>query len=182
MNFYKPGQRFFCSRPHRLEELAEQMLLAARGTLEEILMRQSLFYEFLSVLMGDFKMEDHLEGGMNPYVAKAVGWIREHYENPGLWVADVADYLGISRNYLFSLFKASIGCSPQEYITGFRLSRARELLAGTEYSIEIISGSCGYENPEAFSRAFKKKYQTTPLRYRAGVIEAEHDLSGGFVG
>ena len=182
MNFYKPGQRFFCSRPHRLEELAEQMLLAARGNLEEILMRQSLFYEFLSVLMGDFKMEDHLEGGMNPYVAKAVGWIREHYENPGLRVADVADYLGISRNYLFSLFKASIGCSPQEYITGFRLSRARELLAGTEYSIEIISGSCGYENPEAFSRAFKKKYQTTPLRYRAGVIEAEHDLSGGFVG
>ena len=76
---------------------------------------------------------------------------------------------------LFSLFKASIGCSPQEYITGFRLSRARELLAGTEYSIEIISGSCGYENPEAFSRAFKKKYQTTPLRYRAGVIEAEHN-------
>lgn len=182
MNFYKPGQRFFCSRPHRLEELAEQMLLAARGNLEEILMRQSLFYEFLSVLKGDFKMEDHLEGGMNPYVAKAVGWIREHYENPGLRVADVADYLGISRNYLFSLFKASIGCSPQEYITGFRLSRARELLAGTEYSIEIISGSCGYENPEAFSRAFKKKYQTTPLRYRAGVIEAEHDLSGGFVG
>lgn len=89
------------------------MLLAARGTLEEILMRQSLFYEFLSVLMGDFKMEDHLEGGMNPYVAKAVGWIREHYENPGLWVADVADYLGISRNYLFSCLKRPSAALPR---------------------------------------------------------------------
>lgn len=172
MNFYTPGQRFFCSRPHCLENLADQMLRTTRGTLDEILLRQSLFYEFLSILTSDFQEEDHPEGGMNSYVAKAIGWIGRHYSNPQLRISHMADYLGISRNYLFTLFKEATGRSPQEYLTLFRLSRARELLAGTEYSPEIISASCGYENPEIFSRAFKKKYGTTPARYRAEVMES----------
>ena len=171
MNFYEPRRRFFCSRPDCLEKLAKRMLLATRGTWDEILLRQSLFYEFLSVLISDFRVEDYLEGDINLYVAKAVGWIREHYGDPQLRVSDMADHLGISRNYLFTLFKEATGRSPREYMTSFRLSRARELLAGTEYSIEIISNSCGYENPEVFSRAFKKKYGTTPLHYRIGLME-----------
>lgn len=171
LNFYNLERIFFSSHLDQLTALSEQMLDSTRGTLEQILLRQSLLYEYLSVLAADLEEEGHLDGGFNEYVTKAIGWIREHYGDSGLRVSDLADELGITRNYLFTLFKEAMGHSPLEYITSFRLSRARELLAGTEYSIDGISYSCGYEDPAVFSRAFKRKYHMTPSRYRIWVME-----------
>lgn len=166
LSLHTPGRRFFCGDSRHLEMLAQRLLDSTRGTFEQMLLRQSLFYEFLSVLIRDFGEEGHLEGGFNEYVLRAIQWIREHYDDPKLRVADVADHVGISRNYLFTLFKETMDHSPQEYIASFRLSRARELLAGTEYSIDNISYACGYQDPAVFSRAFKKKYQMSPSAYR----------------
>lgn len=173
LNLHEPGRRFFGSNQTRLEELSAKLLDSTRGTLEQIFLRQSLFYEFLSVLATDSQEENYPEGGFNPYVTKAVLWIRDHFGEHGLTVSDVADYVGISRNYLFTLFKESMGHSPREYIISFRLSRGRELLAGTEYSVDGISYACGYEDPAVFSRAFKKKYHMTPSEYRARILEQQ---------
>ncbi len=169
LNLHEPGRRFFSSNQTMLEELSEKLLDSTRGTLEQIFLRQSLFYEFLSILASDSQEEERLEG-FNPYVTKAIRWIRNHFGDPDLQVSDVADYVGISRNYLFTLFKESMGHSPREYITSFRLSRGRELLAGTEYSVDSISYACGYEDPTVFSRAFKKKYHITPTQYRTHIM------------
>lgn len=171
MNFHAPGRRFFCSNIAHIDELTEKLLSETRGTLPQIFLRQSLLYEFFSTMIEDFEEEGHLEGGFNDYIIQAIKWIRDHFGEHDLRVSDIADHLGISRNYLFTLFKEAMNHSPQEYITSFRLSRARELLAGTEYSIDGISYSCGYEDPAVFSRAFKKKYHITPSGYRARILQ-----------
>lgn len=173
LNFHEPGRRFFCDDQLQLEKLSEQLLASTKGTLEQIFLRQSLFYEFLSILTAGLEEEGYLDGSFNEYVTKATRWIRVHYHDPGLQVSQIASHLGISRNYLFTLFKESMNHSPREYITSFRLSRARELLIGTEYSIDGISYACGYEDPAAFSRAFKKKYLKTPVEYRAYIRKEE---------
>lgn len=173
LSLHEPGRRFFISNQTRLEEISKKLLDSTRGTLMQIFLRQSLFYEFLSILAADMQEEAPLDNSFNPYVTRAIGWIREHYAEHDLRVSDVASHVGISRNYLFTLFKESMGHSPQEYITSFRLNRARELLIGTEYSVDSISYSCGYEDPAVFSRAFKKKYRMTPINYRTH-IPAHH--------
>ncbi|MCB2360817.1 AraC family transcriptional regulator [Clostridium estertheticum] len=99
------------------------------------------------------------------YISRAIDYIQHNtYEN--LTVQNIALYLNISRSYLFSLFKRHLNVSPQQFITNVKLTNARELLTKTEISIATVALSCGYTNPFAFSRAFKKEVGLTPSEYR----------------
>lgn len=101
----------------------------------------------------------------NFYVTQAMNYILDN-PNPGLTVNDVADYLHISRSYLFALFKKHLNLSPQQFLTMTRITMARELLINTEIPIAAIADSCGYQNPFAFSRSFKREMHMTPSEYR----------------
>ncbi len=56
--------------------------------------------------------------------------------------------------------------SPQEFLTQFRLSRAKELLIVTQLSIEGVALSCGYYDTLVFSKTFKKYMGMAPSMYR----------------
>lgn len=56
--------------------------------------------------------------------------------------------------------------SPQEFLTKFRISRAKELLSITKLSIENVALSCGYQDALVFSKAFKKNTGCVPTLYR----------------
>ena len=160
-----------CTQNQKLEALANQILALPKGTLEQVLYREFLLYSFFSVLMQEDVFGQNFGGRKekNPYVAEALCYISDHFAEPML-VGKAASHLGISRNYFFLLFKQSIGCSPLDYIIRFRLERAAELLKQTEYSVDVIAASCGYQEPAVFSRAFKKKYGKSPSQYRKEVL------------
>ena len=63
------------------------------------------------------------EDRANQYVKRAVEFIQRNYCNP-VKVTDVADYVCINRSYLYTLFENSMGMSPQQFLTAFRLTRA----------------------------------------------------------
>lgn len=127
---------------------------------------QSLLYEFLAMLMDHsiISNEDR-ESKESTYVNHAVSYIRNHYQEK-IRVTDLAEYISVSRSYLYKLFQSSLGMSPQEFIVKFRISRARELLTMTEMPIENIALSCGFYDSRAFSKAFKQQYGQPPLLYR----------------
>lgn len=81
-------------------------------------------------------------------------------------VNDIAKHLCVSRSYLYILFNNTLGISPKDYLSNFKITKAAELLKLTDYSIEEIANSCGYKNPEAFSSIFKNKFELTPTKYR----------------
>ena len=58
----------------------------------------------------------------------------------------MADYVCINRSYLYTLFQNYLGMSPQQFLTTFRITKARELLESTNYPIESIALSCGYSD------------------------------------
>ena len=60
-----------------------------------------------------------------------------------------------------------MGMTPMQYITFLRITRAKELLRSTDYSIQEISSMVGYENPLYFSRIFKKQTGYSPSEYRS---------------
>ena len=60
----------------------------------------------------------------------------------------------------------SLGISPKEFLTEFRISRGKEQLALTDLSVEEIAVSCGYRNSLAFGKVFKQKVGITPTQYR----------------
>ncbi|MDF2721147.1 MAG: hypothetical protein K0Q59_822 [Paenibacillus sp.] len=56
--------------------------------------------------------------------------------------------------------------TPSKYLTSLRLEKAKKLLAETNWTLDQISGSCGYQNGFYLSRVFKANCLVTPNQYR----------------
>ena len=83
-------------------------------------------------------------------------------------VADAAEIAGFSESHFMRYFKETMGTSFVEYLKDYRLTMAARLLLASDASILSISEDVGFENLSYFNRAFKKKYQVTPSKYRKG--------------
>ena len=91
----------------------------------------------------------------------------------------MADYAGVTRGYLHTLFTRFLDQSPQDYLVSYRVTRAEQLLALTELTVEGVAQSCGYSDPLVFSKLFKKRTGQTPSAYRRENWErTKSELSG----
>ncbi len=91
--------------------------------------------------------------------------MKSHYSEP-ITVDALAEYIGISRKYLYAIFKKNRGCSPKENIVDYRLSRACDFLKDQRLSVGQVSYSVGYTDPLMFSKMFKKKIGVSPTDFR----------------
>ncbi len=63
-------------------------------------------------------------------------------------------------------FKAATGTTPQDYITGARLKKAKTLLADTDLPVKQIAVNCGFGSEYYFSNFFRKYCRMAPTQYR----------------
>ena len=105
------------------------------------------------------------EENTNNYINKAIEFIQNNYHNP-IKVTDIADYICLNRSYLTSIFQSNLNMSPQKFLMKFRITKAAELLYNTDLPISNIAYSCGYSDPLAFSKTFKKIKGVSPKEYR----------------
>lgn len=99
---------------------------------------------------------------------KALQWIEEHFcEQIGL--AQVAEALFVTPNYLSSQFHQSVGTPFTQYITELRMERARQLLESGRFTIKEVSLQVGYRSSRHFSKVFKLTFGFSPsqlIRFR----------------
>lgn len=164
-----PRLVFHCEDDGQLLELVEAMLTYNKPDNEADFMLQSLLCRFFGSLARsvsrDVEKQLSKTERENLYVHQALEYIRNNYAN-GITVGDVANYVVLNRSYLFTLFQRVLGISPRDYLAQFRLTRAKEQLTLTEASVANIAMSCGYQDPQVFSKAFKQQFGVTPLKYR----------------
>ncbi|MEZ4812898.1 MAG: AraC family transcriptional regulator [Caldisericia bacterium] len=98
-------------------------------------------------------------------IEQAVEFIEKNLSNP-LTLEDIAENSSISMFYLTRLFNQILGEPLMEYVRKRKLTKASRELVGTDKTIIDITFDCGYESQEAFTRAFKKVFKTTPAKYR----------------
>ena len=99
------------------------------------------------------------------YLEEAVRYIHQNiYEKPT--VAWIAEKLGVDRSYFSSLFKKNMGVSPQQYILNLKIEKAKIFLEQTDNDIRYIADSLGYDEPFAFSHAFKMRTGISPSDWR----------------
>ncbi len=77
-----------------------------------------------------------------------------------------ADKICLSPNYFGDLVKKETGKTAQEYIQDKIISLAKELILGTDKTINEISYELGYQYSQHFNRVFKKNVGQTPKEYR----------------
>lgn len=157
---------FYCPHGEELKKIVLSMLKHTSSTTSNLYFLQGKLYEFFSVLAQDIALDVPRElSPENSYIPEAISYIRSNYSR-GIGVADIAAHLNVNRSYLYTLFKQELSLSPKDFLTKFRISRAREQISLTDLSIEHIAQSCGYRDALVFSKAFKAHVGLTPTEYR----------------
>jgi len=75
---------------------------------------------------------------------------------------------GMSRTSFTLKFKQTVGASPMEYLTRWRMLVAGDRLTHSADPVSAIALSLGYESESAFGTAFKRVMGCSPRRYSRG--------------
>lgn len=72
---------------------------------------------------------------------------------------------GMSRSVFAERFKQTVGTSPMEYLTRWRMLLAGDRLRTSPDSVAEVAASLGYDSESAFGKAFKRTMACSPRRY-----------------
>jgi AraC-like DNA-binding protein len=92
------------------------------------------------------------------------------HDDPGHpWtLQELAGRVGMSRSIFALRFKETVGTTPMEYLTRWRMLLAGDRLKNSDDSISLIALSLGYESESAFGKAFKRMMSCSPRQYSRG--------------
>ena len=80
--------------------------------------------------------------------------------------ANAAESMGMSTFYFSRQVKVLTGHTFLEYLTAYRIDKAKDLLQSTDMSVSDIGHSAGYSESNYFLRVFKRVTGMTPSTYR----------------
>lgn len=101
----------------------------------------------------------------NPHILRITRYINAHITKP-LSLQVVSMEMGLSKEYVSSLFKQETGKTLTDYINERKLQLARQLLQNGEMSLSDIASHVGYDNYGYFSRLFKRHFGICPTDMR----------------
>ena len=93
-------------------------------------------------------------------------WIIERNSTQPLTLDGIAAACGVSRSHLAHAFGTATGLSVMQYVRARRLTAAARALAAGAPDILAIALEAGYGSHEAFTRAFRDRFQQTPESVR----------------
>lgn len=102
----------------------------------------------------------------NPTIYLIKCYIRDHYNNDSLSVKDISEHVHLTASYLCTIFKAETNKTLNQYITEYRMERAKKLLKDPRYKITEISAMVGYNDGNYFGKSFKKTVGISPSEFR----------------
>ncbi len=101
----------------------------------------------------------------DPHIGRALALM--HQDVSAHWSAGaLAGEVAMSRSAFMSRFKTCVGVPPIRYMTVLRMKTAKLQLLESAKTVTQVAHSVGYESEEAFSRAFKREFGLSPLRWR----------------
>ena len=106
----------------------------------------------------------------DPHMSAAIAAMHDAPGRP--WtLQQLAARVGMSRSVFAERFKATVGATPMEYLTRWRMLRAGDRLRNTADSLTEIAGALGYDSESAFGKAFRRVMGCSPRQYGRGVRE-----------
>lgn len=99
------------------------------------------------------------------FVREIMAYINQHFSEM-ITSRTAADTLYMNQSYFCRLFKKTFGCCFADYITAYRLEKAKIYLTNTKMPVSQIAFQTGFNSCSYFGKAFKEKYGTSPLSYR----------------
>lgn len=91
----------------------------------------------------------------------------ERHNDQFLTISELAQRSDLTPRKLMQGFKALFGCTVYQYIIELKMQTARRLLLHTDKHINEIAQDVGYQNPQHFIAAFKRKFGISPGKLKS---------------
>lgn len=118
--------------------------------------------------------EAHPASGAEDRLAAAqIRKLRDFLEtemNDTISVATMARTLGMGPQKLTRLLRSTTGFSPHQFVTRFRVQRAKELLKHRRIGLAEIAFQLGFSSQSHFTAVFRRHAGVTPKAYRQAVL------------
>lgn len=156
LKFNKSGTRSGSFGFHELHD--DPSVLQHISSYEELL---ASLHEKIVSIYGEKDSKEKNPKGLIPVVLK---FIHHNYQS-SISLQQFAAEHHVSLGYLSRMFKAQTGLTYSEYVTEYRIRKAKELLSSGVERLQEVSRLVGYEDPKHFSAIFKKQVGETPMMY-----------------
>ena len=140
------------------EEQLQTMLLEM-DNLQEI-------QAFTEKILGCVQEREDDLSGYGRVIRGVLDYIAAHYGEEDLSTAEIAEHFHFSQAYMNVLFKQEMKVTLKQYLSNYRLEKAKKLLEQDYMKITEIAEKCGYANANYFAKVFRDAVGMTPVEYR----------------
>jgi transcriptional regulator GlxA family with amidase domain len=158
-------------------------ILTSAGTAAGIdlmlhLVRREQGTELATKLARRMVVPPHRDGGQSQYVdvplpdepdaptlTPLLQWLSSHLEEQHS-VDDLAARVFMAPRTFARRFKAEIGTTPHEWLTGQRVLLARRILEGTDLTVDAVAARSGFGDAATMRHHFARRLGVTPQSYR----------------
>lgn len=177
---------FFLADPFTTEIVKEMVAEGARGEVSS----PKFAGDYALVLVEYLHRHYGVQGSVSTSVLdttgyselsrKVVSYLEEHFRNE-VPLQEVADAVGLNKNYMCSAFKKDTGMTVGTCLTVIRIRKAAELVSFSDLNLNQVASATGFVNLSHFNRIFKKVVGIPPGHYRrmfSGDILTMQDYTG----
>lgn len=100
-------------------------------------------------------------------------FVSKNYQNDSLSIKDISEHVFLSSSYVCTIFKTETGKTLNQYLTEYRIEKAKKLLMDSRYKITDISSKVGYNDGNYFGKTFKKQVGLSPSEFREQYFEGK---------
>ena len=103
-------------------------------------------------------------------IEQAAEYIRQHYAEP-LSLDSLLAQTPVSKSWFLRLFRQYMGTTPYNFLLSTRITRAKELLVLTDFSVCEIAHQVGFGDESNFSTRFTAMVGQSPQQYRKSAMK-----------
>ena len=147
---------------------AEMLMQALDNKISSQIMFESLARVFLIKLIEKYGLQksanlDFSKQFTAIHYKRTLDYISKNYKN-NISLETLATQVGISQYHFSRLFKTTIGLTPHQFITQYRIEESKKMLK-SNYSISEVALECGFADQAHFSKVFKKIEKLSPKEW-----------------
>lgn len=105
-------------------------------------------------------------------VKAVILFIRRNYQKK-LTLQDLAEHVGLNKDYLCRLFKSVIGKPPVRYLIEHRIKCSEKILLSPTGTVTDAALASGFDDIGYYIRQFSEVHGVTPLQFRRGQLSEQ---------
>ncbi|WP_165452362.1 helix-turn-helix domain-containing protein [Paenibacillus thalictri] len=109
-------------------------------------------------------------------IGSIIRYIEQNY-GKDMYLETISQEINVSPKYVSRIFKEKTGMNLTDYISMYRIEKAKELLAQTTDSVNDVSMQVGIYSRATFQRLFKKYEGVSPNEFRKSLPDKQPELT-----